>query len=160
MTEPEPRTRQCPFCKEEVKVDAIRCKHCLATIPVVKPDHQGICPFCKEEINPEAIRCKHCKTNLVPANLRAIYPEDIPQLLFPRFRTTASAALRLRRVPGYPVFSPEIMEGATIQRSDDAGAGDAGNCHGCPPAIMDESEMWCLIRCDNTYCYYQQCGYV
>jgi hypothetical protein len=33
-------------------------------------------------------------------------------------------------------------------------------CHGCPPAIMEGSEMWCLVACDDRYCDYEKCGYV
>jgi hypothetical protein len=33
-------------------------------------------------------------------------------------------------------------------------------CHGCPAAIMDGSEMWCLYSCDEESCTYEPCGYV
>jgi predicted amidophosphoribosyltransferase len=58
-------TRECPFCKEEVKATAIRCRHCQAALVPTKPDHGGICSFCKEEINVEAITCKHCGADLL-----------------------------------------------------------------------------------------------
>ncbi len=32
MSEQEPTTRPCPLCEEEVKRDAVRCKHCQGTI--------------------------------------------------------------------------------------------------------------------------------
>ena len=55
----------CPYCKEEVNADAVKCKHCHSGIkpeaPEV-PEHQGICPFCKEEIKAEAVKCKHCQS--------------------------------------------------------------------------------------------------
>ncbi len=54
----------CPYCKEEIKPDAIKCKHCSSIIGKEMPSHEGICPFCKESINPDAIKCKHCKTSL------------------------------------------------------------------------------------------------
>jgi hypothetical protein len=53
-------TRHCPFCKEEIKSDAVRCKHCHASIRAEQPAHNGVCPYCKETINPEAVKCKHC----------------------------------------------------------------------------------------------------
>jgi len=43
MPDRETETRQCPFCKEEVKAAAVRCKHCLAAIQPTKPDHEGVC---------------------------------------------------------------------------------------------------------------------
>ena len=54
----------CPSCKEEIKSDAIKCKHCHSQLAKPKPSHEGECPYCKEKIHPEAIKCKHCKSNL------------------------------------------------------------------------------------------------
>ena len=66
MPDAESETRACPYCKEEVKAAAVRCKHCLADIAATRPDHGGVCPLCREEIKADAIRCKHCKATLVP----------------------------------------------------------------------------------------------
>ena len=66
MTDQETATRECPYCKEDVKADAIRCKHCHAQIAPIGPTHQGVCPFCKEDIKVDAIRCKHCHADLRP----------------------------------------------------------------------------------------------
>lgn len=63
MTE-ESKTRDCPYCKEEIRVDAIKCKHCGSSVAPEKPAHEGTCPYCKEQIHPEAIKCKHCKSDL------------------------------------------------------------------------------------------------
>ena len=30
MADTESTTRQCPYCKEEIRSDALRCKHCHA----------------------------------------------------------------------------------------------------------------------------------
>jgi hypothetical protein len=60
--------RKCPYCKEEIKLDAIRCKHCRASIASEKPAHGGTCPYCKESIHPEAIRCKHCGSDVGPTS--------------------------------------------------------------------------------------------
>jgi hypothetical protein len=59
-------TRQCDYCKEDIKVDAVRCKHCQATLILAAPTHGGACPYCKEAIMVDAVRCKHCKANLAP----------------------------------------------------------------------------------------------
>ena len=58
----------CPYCKENIKADAIKCKHCHSKLAENRPDHEGVCPFCKEDINPEAIKCKHCKSNFVASS--------------------------------------------------------------------------------------------
>ena len=56
----QPASRQCPFCKEEIRADAVKCKHCKSVLEPDKPSHGGTCPYCKEAILPEAIKCKHC----------------------------------------------------------------------------------------------------
>jgi hypothetical protein len=58
-------TRQCPYCKEQINADAVKCKYCGSSIAPERPAHGGICPYCKEQIHPEAIKCKHCKSTLV-----------------------------------------------------------------------------------------------
>jgi hypothetical protein len=50
----------CPFCKEEVKASAVRCKHCRSELPVTQSRHGGVCPYCKEDIMLNALKCKHC----------------------------------------------------------------------------------------------------
>ena len=57
-------TSECPYCKEEILADAIKCKHCGSKLAAAKPSHHGVCPYCKEEIHKEATKCKHCLSNL------------------------------------------------------------------------------------------------
>ena len=57
-------TRDCPYCKEPIKADALKCKHCGSRVAPERPAHGGTCPYCKEAIHPEAIRCKHCHSSL------------------------------------------------------------------------------------------------
>jgi len=128
MSDQELSTRQCPFCKEEVKAEAVRCKHCQATILPEKPTHQGVCPFCKEDINPQAIRCKHCQANLAPVALEA--PGSSTRGFPSRLQISASVPRLFRQM-----------------RDDD-------NCEGCPPVIMNGSTQWLLESCDRDTCSY------
>jgi len=54
----EEATKNCPFCGEEVKTEAKKCKHCQENIT------DKICPFCGEEIKALATKCRHCKSEL------------------------------------------------------------------------------------------------
>ncbi|WP_369684861.1 zinc ribbon domain-containing protein [Halalkalicoccus sp. NIPERK01] len=60
MSDNSENTRSCPYCKEEIKVDAIKCRYCDSNIQPESPSHEGTCPYCKEEVDLEAIKCKHC----------------------------------------------------------------------------------------------------
>ncbi len=57
------KTRDCPYCKEEIRDDATKCKHCGSSVAPERPSHEGTCPYCKEQIHSEAIKCKHCKSD-------------------------------------------------------------------------------------------------
>jgi double zinc ribbon protein len=150
MPEPALTTRQCPFCKEEVKVDAIRCKHCYATIPQVNPTHGGVCPFCKEDIHPEAIRCKHCKADLTPGGPEDFFQERRSRRYSSPFQRSVQTPLRLRRAgqPGRTEYATRV------------------DPSGCPETVMEGSSMWCLeyvewdIDTNQTYCVYTECAIV
>jgi hypothetical protein len=64
LTAEQSATTECPYCKEEVKADAVLCKHCGSRLSAQAPEHGGVCPYCKESIHPEARRCKHCGSDL------------------------------------------------------------------------------------------------
>jgi hypothetical protein len=136
MSDQKSATRQCPFCKEEVKVDAIRCKHCQATIPAEKPNHGGICPFCKEQINPEAIRCMHCKADLSPVE------QHSPMRLVTHRQTTAPNLLTRGRV------KQRWTGGTQPTRADP----------GCNDYEIDDDGIWCFVESSEHYCIYELCG--
>jgi hypothetical protein len=132
MPEAESETRTCPFCKEEVKAAASRCKHCLADITPTRPDHGGVCPLCREEIKPDAIRCKHCKALLVP-DARSVLAR-VPSLI------TTRGLLRDRG---------EL--GAQRSRADSAG--------GCADYITHRGMTYHLVDEGVTDDGWHYCGY-
>jgi hypothetical protein len=74
--------RECPFCKESIKAEAVKCRYCGSTIAPITADHQGVCPFCKEDIKPGAIKCRYCHSNLGPS--AALREEPAPHRLSQR----------------------------------------------------------------------------
>ena len=137
MSDHEPATRPCPLCKEDVKPDAVRCKHCQGTT-VAEPTHDGVCPYCKETINPAAIRCFHCKSNLDPR--RRYFDPQRRRLL----RSTVTA--RQETGPGVSYTRP-VLRAET-----------------CPPAIIDSDPeghglgVWVLVEATNGECVYEYAG--
>lgn len=141
--------RQCPYCKEDVIAEAVRCKHCQAAIPAAKPGHHGVCPYCKESIHPEAVRCKHCHADLMPSSGCSCGHE-------------ASAPIT-RAMPS------RAYGGASGQRKALArAAGRVGLAReafpypdpapGCAATDRDEQGLWCYIEASEHYCIYELCS--
>jgi hypothetical protein len=57
---------ECPFCKESIKANAVKCRYCGSQLPRTAVDHEGVCPFCKEDIKPGAMKCRYCHSRLGP----------------------------------------------------------------------------------------------
>lgn len=146
VQEQESATRQCPFCKEEIKADAVRCIHCQATFPPEKPTHEGICPFCKENINPEAIRCMHCKADLVPAGEYSGWQERFPmRFATPRQTTDPTLLVRPQGAQSrssYPETTrpqPRAVEGCNDYE------------------ILPSGSVYCFKEASEHYCIYERC---
>jgi ribosomal protein L40E len=69
----ERASRVCPYCKEDVKTDAVECMHCDSQIPLGNPSHLGTCPYCMETINVDATKCRHCHSSLTATAQEAPY---------------------------------------------------------------------------------------
>jgi hypothetical protein len=137
MADEEVSTRECPLCREEVRVDALRCKHCQAALVPEQPDHGGTCPFCKEDIKPEAIRCKHCHADLTPGAATSGCG-------------CGGGARRIRRVPRAASARRFVPRG-----SAPAGRGRLGN-RGVTPALFARRSSVCPeydIDDDGTWAY-------
>ena len=94
-------TVECPFCREEVRAAAIKCKHCGIALPRSTPGHEGICPFCKEEIHPEAVKCKHSRTMLDPTS--SVVAQECGD-------ETVIVKLEFRRADDYPLaLGPRLI---------------------------------------------------
>ncbi|KAF5420138.1 MAG: Double zinc ribbon [Candidatus Methanocomedens sp.] len=105
VTNNESKTRECPYCKEEILADAIKCKHCGSKLSPTMPSHEGTCPYCKEEIHREAIKCKHCQSILTTEVDCGCQRElDVLQRRFPSTLPKCHLEPRIcgSSLPGYP----------------------------------------------------------
>jgi hypothetical protein len=156
MVDNATQTRDCPYCREEVRADALRCKHCQATITPEQPGHGGVCPFCKEQINAEAIRCKHCHADLAP---RASTTGGCgggcagcggaqPPSTYAARATTPTMGIR-RAVP-----RNSRAAGSSDLAFDE---GTHGADRGCSDFDIDEAGTWCFLESSANYCIYELC---
>ena len=138
-------TRECPLCREEIRADAVRCKHCHGEFLLETPGHGGVCPFCKEEIHPEATRCMHCQADLAPA---------------PRLRGRSAAhrpTLPLSRRSGLRRYGPGGQRRAATPVVVGPDAGDLHpSCASCPAWVDDNGWFGILVDCDDEGCIYEE----
>jgi hypothetical protein len=149
-------TRECPFCKEEIMAEAIKCKHCGSRVTPERPGHRGICPFCKEEIHPDAIRCKHCHSDLShtdpgcdcgsPWEFRqrqvggALRPSEVALLATPAMQQTG---------PGFPPGESACSQLCWLQCMQSPPPGVPGGDPILGGAYRDPFLCWylCGVRC-------------
>lgn len=88
--------RACPYCKEDIKADALKCKHCRSRLAPESPSHEGICPYCKESIHPQALKCKHCHSIVISLTTSGEGCADV-------MMSAAPVGLRQRRMGSFPI---------------------------------------------------------
>lgn len=65
-------TKKCPFCGDEININAKKCKHCKEFLPEdFSQSGMKKCPYCGDEINANAKKCKHCGEWLVENEVNA-----------------------------------------------------------------------------------------
>jgi len=138
MATTDSQTQQCPFCKEEIHADAVRCKHCRSQIARSMPAHQGVCPFCKEDIKTDAVRCRHCGANVGLGGDMTLPHGRRPTRHIPRLRTTPDVR-QLPRGGSEPTLAADPSD----------------VCEGCAPYDVDDVGIWVFLECSEHYCIYE-----
>lgn len=54
-----PTERKCPFCAEQIKAEAIVCKHCGRDVEPL-PAPKNVCPHCGNDAGDSPSQCKYC----------------------------------------------------------------------------------------------------
>jgi hypothetical protein len=138
-------TRNCPFCREEIKAEATKCRYCGSSLAQDKPSHKGTCPFCKEQINPEAIKCKHCGSNLTASTTSGCGCAEVASN-----RQVAPMLL------GTPNDDPASFGSATGQGIFKAVAPDG---EGAAAGYKCTRRIRCIATPWGPYCYADLCCY-
>lgn len=89
MDEKTKTTKQCPFCNQDIALEAKKCKHCKnwldeeqmqeESINVEEETETKICVFCGETIPAEAKKCRHCKNWVVELEERTDRQKELPK---------------------------------------------------------------------------------
>lgn len=58
-------TKNCPFCAEEIKAEAIKCKHCSESLVRRTTKGANACPKCSKEFDDTWKVCLHCGVPLI-----------------------------------------------------------------------------------------------
>ncbi|MGZ7116773.1 MAG: double zinc ribbon domain-containing protein [Methanobacterium sp.] len=67
----ENSTKSCPYCKEEIPVQAVKCMHCGNWVEKenseqslsenkLEKEMTKFCPYCNSEVHYKALKCKYC----------------------------------------------------------------------------------------------------
>ncbi len=94
------KTTHCPYCKEIILEDAIKCKHCNHTLWL---NDGGTCSYCNKDIKSGASKCIHCLSALLSLSLQ-ITPsgtKQFQQTVSPTKKKMTYAKKEMYKVSGY-----------------------------------------------------------
>jgi hypothetical protein len=138
-------TRECPYCREDIKAEAIKCKHCGSSVTPERPAHEGICPFCKEQIHREAIKCKHCKTVLnaeTGSDCGCGESELVSGAPDPMTRASLRGGFQPEVAPGAMALDMGFPAGVALMVGGGGGGGGLG--FGCRPGLVCRKYCGCM----------------